>query len=246
MRKQRWFWGILFVAGAGILLASEMGWLTFHLSTFTLIATIFFAIIFVKSAIYLMIPGMMFSLAFLSMLYARPLGITQMVPWGILGIALLLSIGLSLIFHPHRRWYGNAARMHAHHRRYHYHGGHDQFGDGETTTSTNDDSYVEVLVNMSSNIRYITSKDLKQVDIDVSMGGVKVYFNDAVVNDEAVINVDSNLSGTELFMPRDWDVQIDNGLMLSGVSEKGVSTKKGPKIRVTGNLRLSGLTIYYI
>lgn len=243
MKRQRWFWGIFFVLGAGILIASQMGWLSsYHFGTFTILATLFLAAILIKSILYFSVFGTIFSLAFLGILYANPLGIDNLVPWTLLGAALLLSIGLSLIMRPHGI-----------HHHWHHHGQgpwHQQHWQqpAETITTTDDQAYVDVQVSMSSNIRYIQSTDFKQANIYAYMANAKVYFDNVTIQaPSATINIDGDLSGIELYLPKEWRLEIQTGNFLSGTEEKGLqSTKEGPTVNLKGNLHLSGLTIIYI
>lgn len=96
---QRWFWGILFLIGAALLVASKMGLITYELGFWTIVAIGFAVVIFVKSLVYGSFPGMIFPVAVVAIIFAKPLGIEALSPWTILGAATLLSIGLSLIFH---------------------------------------------------------------------------------------------------------------------------------------------------
>lgn len=244
MRKQRWVWGIFFLLGAGVLIASKMGWIGYEIGTFTIIASIFLLAILIQSVVYVMIPGIVFSAAFLSMLYAQTLGITRLVPWTILGAALLLTIGLSLIFHNHgfhhhgRRWSqhhrGNWQRM--------------ESDDGVIEGEVADDSQTDISVRMGSAIRYVQAENVKQINIDAYMGNIKVYLDQAhIKDDQAEIYVDGELSGIELYVPRDWNVKMQNSIYLAGVDEKGLeSTKQGPTVMIKGKLHLAGLTIVYI
>lgn len=103
---ERWFWGILFLLGAALLVASRMGWITYELGFWTIVTIGVGVVIFVKSLVYGSFPGMIFPLAVAAIIFAEPLGIEELSPWTIIGVAVLLSAGLSLIFHknPHDRW----------------------------------------------------------------------------------------------------------------------------------------------
>lgn len=98
MRSRNWFWGTFFILGAILLGVSQMGLISYHLGFWTVIATLVLAGALIQSLIMLSIGGTVFSVAFLSILYAGPLGIAKLAPWTILGIAILLTIGLSIIF----------------------------------------------------------------------------------------------------------------------------------------------------
>lgn len=242
------FWGLFLLLSAAILVVSQLHLITYTFSFWTIVATIFLAAVLIKSLVYFAIPGTVFSLAFLAILYAKPLGIMALTPWTILGAALLISIGLSLIFRPllakKRPWL----------RRHNY-GGHwngkeyvnfDSHADPDVETVS--DSDVNVYVKMGSSIRYVKSDDFKKADIDVSMGDAKVYFENVKIQDSAVINVKASLGGIELYIPKNWNVikEIDNNL--GGVSEVGFSdvAADSPSVTIRGLVSLSGLKINYI
>ena len=213
-----WFWGLFFLACAGILVASKMGRFSYHIGFWMLVLTLILVAATIKSIVYFSVSGTVFSLAFLSLLYAKPLGITSLVPWTILGAALLLSIGLSLVLQPFKR---KLSRHHAHitfEKTGNYTGQH--FSD---TTSTDYESYVEVNVRMGSTIRYVQSDNFQQAVINVTMGDVSLY------------------------IPKEWDVQMNLNSIMADLGEKGLTpTKTGPKVFITGNFKLGDIEVYYV
>lgn len=241
------FWGLFLLLSAAILVVSQLHLITYTFSFWTIVATIFLAAVLIKSLVYFAIPGTVFSLAFLAILYAKPLGIMALTPWTILGASLLISIGLSLIFRPllakKRPWiyhHGNTIGHRGPFVSFNYTADPD-----EETIDTPD---VDVRVKMSNSIRYVKSDDFKRADIDVSMGEAKVYFENVSVIDSAVINVNVSLGGLELYVPKNWDVreEIDNNM--GSISEVGVSnvTVDSPSVVILGGISLSGLKINYI
>lgn len=241
------FWGLFMLLSAGILIVSQLHLITYTFSFWTVVATIFLVAILIQSLVNYVIPGTVFSLAFLAILYAKPLGIMAIVPWTVLGAALLISIGLSFIFHPfitkHR--FRNMRRFH--------HGWHNprmqaRF-DHNVDVKTVDEPDVDVSVRMGSSIRYVTSDDFREANIDVSMGNAKVYFENVTVHDTATININISLGGVDLYVPKNWNIiqEIDNNSM-SGMSEVGNPdiTADSPNITIHGYTSLSGLKITYI
>lgn len=238
MNKHRWVAGIVFLAAAIAWLAVGMGWLNFKISVFTLIMTVILAIILLTSLVDLSISGSVFSIAFLTMLYAGPLGITKLVPWTILGIALLVTIGLSIIFHPHRNWY-------------HW----DWRSDRNFTSDWNDDaidtsdqSTTVINATMGDTVRYIESDDFKSARIHASMSGVKAYFDKAVIKgDQATIHIEDYMSEVKLFVPKDWQIfnNIDPAMGNVQIFDNN-SAHEGPKVYLTGKVNLGGLEVYYI
>lgn len=242
------FWGLFLLLSAAILIVSQLHLITYTFTFWTIVATIFLVAMLIKSVVYVSIPGSVFSLAFLAILYAKPLGITALVPWTIIGAALLISIGLSMIFHPllarHRPWMN-------YHRNFSkgHHGRFVNFDyNAEPDIKTVDDPDVNVFVKMGSSIRYVKSDDFNAADIDVSMGNAKVYFDNVKVNGTATINVNVSLGSVDLYVPRDWNIikGFDNNM--GNISEVG-NTEAGvdsPNVTVTGVVSMGNLKIQYI
>ena len=242
------FWGVFLLLSAAILVISQLHLITYSFSFWTMVATIFLVAVLIKSAVYFSIPGTVFSLAFLAILYAEPLGITAIVPWTLLGAALLVSIGLSMIFRPliakHRPWIN--------YRKGYTKGHHGPFVKMDYTADpdvkTVDDPDVNVYVKMGTSIRYVKSDDFNSANIDVSMGDAKVYFDNVKVHDTATINVNVSLGGVELFVPRNWNVVkgLDNNM--GAISEVGnpISDSDSPNVTVVGLVSLGNLKINYV
>lgn len=244
------FWGLFMLLSAGILVVSQMHLITYTFTFWTIVATIFLVAILIKSLVYFSVPGTVFSLAFMAILYAKPLGITAIVPWTLLGAALLVSIGLSMILNPllakHRPWgkyHHNNWHGHAHNYRFH-HG-----FDGEVDVDNIDIPDVEVNVKMGSSVRYVTSDFFREANINVSMGNAKVYFENVKIEDSAVINIDVSLGSVELYLPSHWNVvkELDNN-NLSGIDDVGpiMVSKDAPTVTLVGQATLSGITIHRI
>lgn len=238
MNKHRWVAGIVFLAAAIAWLAVGMGWLNFQISAFTLIMTVILAIVLLTSLVDLSIVGSVFSVAFLAMLYAGPLGITKLIPWTILGIALLVTIGLSIIFHPHRSWYHWDWRSNRNFS--------DDWDDDYIDTS--DQSTTVIEATMGDTVRYVESDDFKRATIHASMSGVKAYFDKAVITGEsATIHIDDYMSGIKLFVPCDWQIinNIDPAMGTVQVFDNH-SPHEGPRVYLTGKVNLGGLEVYYL
>jgi len=243
--RSRIFWGLFLLLSAAIFIVSQLHQIAYTFSFWGIAATIFLVAMLLQSLIYFQIPGAVFSVAFLAILYAKPLGIIALTPWTILGAALLISIGLSLILHPlvvkHRPW-----------MRIYKNGYHRKFVnvnyDGDPDVKTVDDPDVDVSVKMGSSIRYVKSDDFKTANIDVNMGTAKVYFENVIVKDEAEIHVNNSLGNVELYVPSSWDVVkgVDNNM--ANISEIGSPRidKDSPIVRIDGIVSMGNLKINYI
>lgn len=228
MKKERIFWGLFFIAAAFLLLAGNLGVFK-EISVWTIILSVFFAATTLKSLFHRNIPGVLFSLAFLAMVHARLLGIEAITPWPILGAALLGSIGVSIIYHPkhhfvHRHWEENE------------------------TIETIMENDMEFSTSFGSSIKYVNSDDFKRARLNCSFGGLKVYFDNALIqNDQAVIEIQASFSGVELYLPKSWSVVNHLETSFADLEEKNMNNTAGsPVVTLVGSISFSGVTIVYI
>lgn len=233
MKKERIFWGVFFILGAVFILAAGLG-LIQGIGVWSLIWTVFFAAILIKSLIKIRFFGIFFSLAFLGIIYAQPLGISGIVPWPVLGAALLISIGCSMIFPKKNRFV--------------YHVGHDRSEHFDKIINEPDSDTVNYSISFGSSIKYINTDDFKSAALECSFGALKVYFDNAVMQGpEACVYLDNSFGGVELYIPKSWKVvsQIDNSF--GGVDEKGRSMPEGlHTLYIKGDNSFGGITIVYI
>lgn len=246
------FWGLFLLLSAAILIVSQLHLITYTFSFWTIVATIFLVAVLIKSLVYFSVPGSVFSLAFLAIMYAKPLGIAALTPWTILGAALLISIGLSMIFRPllmrHRPW-----MKYKYHQNF-YRGHHGNFSRAhidvheDPDVSTVNDSEVNVYVKMGNSIRYVQSDDFKEANVDVSMGDAKIYFENVDVKDTAAINVNVSLGGVELYVPKEWNISKEMENNMANIDEIGtpVIDHDSPIVHVRGLVSLGSLKISYI
>lgn len=239
MKKERVFWGVFFIVGAIAVVVSRLGLLG-DLSLWTIFFTVFLAAALIKSVIHLSAWGILFSVAFLSILYAQPLGIAAITPWPVLGAALLGSIGCSILFHPWKR--------HCPWKRHHSYYNHHNQNHEDFETETIEGENINLKTSFSGSIKYINSDNFKAAYLDCSFGSMKVYFDNAVIKDgQAAVSVDASFCGIELFIPKEWKVENLMSASFGGVEEKNKNSSAGaPVLQLTGHISFSGLTIIYI
>lgn len=98
-------WGIILIGVAVILVLSQLGLLgNIKVGLWTLLLTALFVITLIQGIFHISFSGILFSIAFLYIIYDDYLGITALTPWTVLVVALLGSIGLSMIFPPKKTW----------------------------------------------------------------------------------------------------------------------------------------------
>lgn len=91
------FWGLLFILGAVFIVVNRLGYFQ-DISVLTVIFTIIVAGVLIDSIAHRSFGGILFSLAFLCILYDKPLGMEALTPWPVLAAALCGTIGLNMIF----------------------------------------------------------------------------------------------------------------------------------------------------
>lgn len=228
MKKERIFWGLFFIVGAVFMIVSRLGMLG-DIGVFSLLLTIFFAACLIKSAVHRNITGILFSAAFLCIIYAAPLGIEAVTPWPVLGAALLGSIGCEFLFHPKKSYYH-------------------QYIDDRESAETIEEAQMEFNASFSGSIKYVNSEDFQSANLHCSFGSLKVYFDNAVIQKEkAVINLDVSFSSAELYIPKEWTVVNQVNCAFAGLNEKNRNNSTGaPVVKLTGKVSFGGVEIIYV
>ena len=230
MKKSNIFWGLFFIVGALFLIVSKLG-LIGEFSFWSVFLTIFFVAWIVRSVIYKSPTGVIFSLAFLCIIYAKPLGIEAITPWYVLGAAVLLSIGAGFLYHPQRDVW----------KKYQYQG-------ADAVIENVEEGQVTFETSFGESIKYVNTEDFQSASLKCSFGSMKVYFDNAVIqNGQAVINIDASFSGVELYLPK--ELQISNQIRCSfgGVHEKNRNQPSGTLVvTLAGKVSFSGVEILYV
>lgn len=246
MKKERIFWGVFLILGAIFILVAKLGFLQ-GVGIWSLIWSVFFAAVLIKSIMKVNFFGIFLSLAFFLIIYAGPLdavipwpesfSLQAITPWPVLGAAVLLGLGFGLIF-PKKNTYKWCVKEE----------GHFTAAGGERIINEADAGSCGCSVHFGSTIKYINSDAFESAKFDVSFGGLKVFFDNAVMKGtEAYVLLDNKFGGTELYVPKEWTVinQVDN--VFAGVDEKGRSNPDGRhNLYLQGSNNFGGITIIYI
>jgi predicted membrane protein len=230
------FWGLFFITAGAFVTLDQIYHYT-NINLLSLLLTIFIVAILIKSLFRISFTGILFSLAFLCIIYSEPLHLESITPIPVLLTALLGSIGLSILFNRHY-FYKKCSYVKYNHNSDDY----SEVVDGI------DGENVDFSVNCSSSIKYINSDDFKKANLRCHLGSMKVYFDKAKIKgDDATINLDVSFSGVELYIPKEWKVVNKVNVSLGGVEEKNTHGSKQEKtITLTGNVNLSGVEIIFI
>ena len=237
MQKNRLFWGIMFLLAAAFVIIGKLGYLG-SFSPFSLVFTVFMLAIIAKSIPRLNFGGILFPIAFLCITYDKVLNIESLTPWTVLVVALLGSIGLSLLFHRKNHcWYS------------HHHNCRGIDYDPVEIIDVEDNDHIKQSTTFGSSTKYINTDNFKQADLECSFGTIQVYFNKAHVETEAIVRIEGNFCGIELYVPKEWRVENQIETVVGGVSEKGrgnISSATAPVLKLVGELNFAGVEIIYI
>ena len=111
--------------------------------------------------------------------------------------------------------------------------------------STN--SIINVSASFGAKVQYIQTNDLQYVTIDSKFSGLKLYFDQATIQNQATIEIDGNFTGIQLYVPKEWNVQSHVRAFFGGVDEKGQPSSSGyPTLNITGCVHFGGVEIHYI
>ncbi len=233
MKKDKLFWGLFLIAAAVLILVAKLGVFP-EMSVAKVFWTLVFGVALVKSVVKLSFSGIFFSLAFLGIVYDTELGITAITPWTILLAALLLSIGVGLIYTPKKK---KAV------------GNHCPTDDGDFVVYDEEDgNRFDFSSSFVGSIKYVNSDNFEYANIDARFAGMKVYFDNAIIqNGHATVNMNVSFAGVELYVPKNWRVDNQMTATLGGVEEKNrPNVGDGPILTLRGNVSLGGITILYV
>lgn len=231
------FWGVFFILGAVFILGAKLGFMK-DVGVWSLIWTVLFAALLVRSLFKISFYGIFFSLAFLGILYAEPLGITAITPWPILGAALLLGMGCKMIFPQKKRF---RDRIH-----FSVKGNPDV--EPNKVINNQDGAQVSHEVSFSSAVKYINSDNFENGSFECSFGYLKVYFDNAVMqNASASVHLENSFGAIELYIPKGWavDNQMENSF--GGINEEGNPEPDGlHTLYLYGDNSFGGITVIYV
>lgn len=225
------FWGIFLLVAAALLVAGQLGMLG-EVNWFTIILTVLLAGIIIKSIYPVNFAGILFPLAFLAIIYDEQLGIEVLTPWTVLIVALIGSIGLSLIFSKRHHSYS-----------------HKESGiHNEEVIDNEDEDFIYHKTTFGSTSKYINSDNFKGAEFECSFGAMGIYFKNAKIQgDFAEVTLNVNCGALEMYVPKEW--RVDSRLVnsLAAIDYKNECLPTADKTLVLkGKISLCGIEIIYV
>ena len=239
MKKKNIAWGLFFVFLAAVYLVTSSTGIEIGVGLPGIFMTIMFVWLFVDGIREVDFYSMTFAIAFICIIYRKPLGLERLnlTNWTILGAALLLSIGLSMIFKDVRRkknswektinWDEKA---------------------GASDSEQCSGEHIRCENNFGSAIRYINSDHFCDARLENNFGSMSVYFDNAMIaGDAASIEVENNFGETNLYIPKEWKVQ--NELRHSFGAVEAIGHSEGSSVAalyLRGAANFGVIKIHYI
>ncbi|RVU71378.1 MULTISPECIES: hypothetical protein [Lactobacillus] len=245
-KVSRIFWGLFFLACAIFIVLNQMGIWTYRLGFWAAVGTVIFAISLIDGLVNRRITEAVFSVAFILMIFAQPLHITKLVPWTILLAAVLISIGLGIIFRNrfHTVVYANKKIKDFRDKR-------ENITDHlfTDTVTKEDGAHILVKQTMSDTSKYIHSKALETIDVDAKMSDVNLYLDDTQAAGETVtLNLNLTMTDLTVYLPLSWQVEsnMTSGFMTGDLEIDGTSNGGGPTLIIGGHTSMSDVEIKYV
>ena len=234
--KRNWFWGIICILGAILIFGNLFGFLPFTFSLWKIIGTLICLSVIIDGIKERSFYSPLFGIAIIFYLFREDLGFEEISLWLLLLATWLLAWGLTSIFHPEKNHIKVNKQIEI------------NFGDDDTEDveySTN--SIINITSSFGEKVQYIQTNDLQYVTIDSKFSGLKLYFDQATIQNQATIEIDGNFTGIELYVPKEWSVQSHVRAFFGGVDEKGQPSSSGyPTLNITGRIHFGGVEIHYI
>lgn len=236
MKKRKIFWGIFFIMMAMIVVVSKLGILP-DVGVFALLATVFLVWMTVDGVRHRNFYEIIFAVAFLCIIYDKPLGIEALTPWTVLAAALLLSIGLSLLF--------GGGRKKKHGIRFEWDSdGNRGIGSSERCNG----EQIRCENTFGSAIRYIHSDNFREAYLENNFGSMTAYFDNAIIQGgTASVRVENNFGETILYFPKEWRVHNELEHVFGSINEHGqcVGTSSA-ELCLKGETNFGSIEIYYV
>lgn len=231
------FWGVFLILGAVFLLASKMGFVE-GIGTWSLIWTILFVAILIKSLVKLEYFGMFTSIAFLAIIYDEYLGITEITPWPVLIAAWLLSIGCGMIFPKKNRKWKEHIKDHV----------VINADCSERVVDEDDGETIQCGVRFGEKVKYINTDKFVRAEVSCQFGSLELYFDNAgMKGTTGYVNVTNSFGSIDIYVPRNWQVMDNISSSFGGVDYSGRPEPDGVhKLYIEGANSFGGVDIHYV
>lgn len=234
MKGRKIFWGIFFILAAVIVVISKLGMIP-DIGVFTILATAFMIWMLVEGVRHVNFFEILFSIAFLCIIYDKPLGIEELTPWTVLAAALLGSIGLSMLFRGKKKNHFSVDVN-----------WDDKKGKSDSEQCSGEHIHCEN--NFGSAIRYINSDNFQNAHLENNFGSMTIYFDNAMIQGgSAYVEMENNFGETILYIPKEWKVENHLEHTFGTINEYGSSLgSSNATLYLRGEANFGHIDVYYV
>jgi len=219
-------WGGGLVAAAVLIITNA---LYNFIGFLPLIVIIVLTPVAVKSILRRSFGGLFILLAILGIVFDEQLGIESITPLPIIAAAILLAIAFEIMFRKNSFT----------------HIGKTDFN----CLENNNGSDADCTVRFGESTRYFSNENLEKVYLKCDFGALTAYFDGATLSPNgAILYVEANFAGIELFIPKHWNVLNNMSVIIGGVDEKGKNNliPDSPTLTIVGKASFAGIEIRYV
>lgn len=266
-RFTKLFWGLLLILMAVFLIISKLGLVT-GISVWSVFFTVVFAALLIRGLIKRSFFSIFFSAAFLCIIYDDQLGITALTPWTVLFAALLLSIGMEILFHKKNSYQKyvrfmdddvvDAGQYHDPDKGIHLNISFDN--EEESDKAQADEEHAErheqsargekiyQSNHFSTRSKYINPETFEKGILENNFGSLNVFFeNVATQKKEGFLEIDNSFGEMNIYVPSSWIVDMeveDNFGSNSGVKGHSDGTKSF-LLHIRGDNSFGSVSVIY-
>lgn len=236
-KKSSNLWGIFFIALAAYIILEQFNLITFTFGVGRIILCGFFLASLLDGIAHRSIWGTIIPSAFLICLIGNPIFDLDISLWTLGTAAVLLCIGLSIIF-PHKHRIPSHIKI-----------DHEEWqgGDHIDAEQSNNGHYV-CKNQFGASTKYINTGDFKGACITNSFGELKVYFDTAtIITSPVTIEVHNSFGELQLFLPKEWAVNPNIRVTIGDCKENNKNMGNNePVVYLIGDVSLGEIQITYV
>lgn len=153
--------------------------------------------------------------------------------------ALIIFIGLVMIFKPRSKWKNKWKEEHWRNWREHHE--NRSYGSGYNYGNASSEDYIDSVAVFGGVKKTIISKDFKGGEITCVFGGSEINMMQADINGKVVLEATQVFGGTKLIIPPHWQLQPEMTAIMGGIEDKRPLTSNADPNKV---LVIKGTTLF--
>ena len=232
-------WGVLCILAAVALVVNQLGYFK-GFSFWNILFSVILIVGCIDGIIKKSWGKILFSIAFFIIVNDQFLHLEELTPWLILGVALLCTIGLNMIFPlkhkiTYKKLWKESIIV-------------SDWGEMDEQRITEDGEVVQQDVVFGNCVKYIKSQELSSVNTDCVFGEISIYLTEATLkNGRAKIYMDVVFGCVNIYVPSTWTVSTNGDNVFGRISSCGICVANGEnKLQICGDVVFGEVLIHYV